>query len=152
MLIVDRLFGSTGEGGRVMPGTGTQLDVPTRKISQCMQGWLSSHYLGFDWSRPTISSDEPWRGMAASTNGNLMIFVGSGRYRNFETADTRLFFHEITHMPQWQSRQMTTPSYAGSAIAHGFNHDAIPYEIDAESVGRFLDSVYNDEGRPCDNH
>jgi hypothetical protein len=78
-----------------------------------------------------------------------MIFAGPGGYRNFETADTRLFFHEVTHMPQWQSGQLTTLSYIGSAIAHGLSHRAIPVEIDARTVGQTLNDIYNNEGRPC---
>jgi RHS repeat-associated protein len=122
----------------------------TRKISKCMQKWLSSHYLGFDWSRPTISSNAPLPYMAASTDSQLMIYVGFKRFDSFETADTFLFFHEIAHMPQWASGELTGLGYVGSTIWNLANHDAIPVELNANTVGKFLSDLYEDEGRPCD--
>lgn len=121
----------------------------TRRISQCMQRWLSRHYFGFDWNLPTISSDAPLPYMGASTNSDLMIFVGHKQYSSFER-NSWLFFHEIAHMPQWASGDLTTLGYVGSAAKHFFRHDDIPVEIEANSVRDFLRATYNDEGRPCD--
>jgi hypothetical protein len=121
----------------------------TRKISPCMQGWLGNHYGGFDWSRPTISSDPPLPGMAASTNSDLTVFVGGGRnFDNFEK-NTWLFFHEMAHFPQWAGGSLTTLGYVGSAFRHLGVHDNIPVEIEADTVRDFLNEAYKAEGKPC---
>ena len=132
------------QNGRTRAGGGR-----TKKISLCMQGWLGDHYGGFDWSRPTISSDPPLPGMAASTNSDLTVFVGGGRnFNNFEK-NTRLFFHEIAHFPQWAGGGLTTLGYIGSAIRHLGVHDNIPVEIGADTVRDFLIGAYEAEGKPC---
>ena len=121
----------------------------TRKILPCMQSWLGNHYGGFDWNTPTISSDPPLPGMAANTNSDLTVFVGGGRnFDNFEK-NTRLFFHEIAHFPQWSGGSLTTMGYIGSAIWHLGVHDNIPVEIEADAVRDFLNQAYKDEGKPC---
>jgi hypothetical protein len=119
-------FGDDGRGDLERP---TKPRRPqTRKITQCMQKWLSSHYLGVDWSAPTISSDAPLPYMGASTNSDLEIFVGHRQFGSFER-NSWLFFHEMAHMPQWASGDLTTLSYVGSAARHFFKHDNIPVEL-----------------------
>lgn len=128
--------------------TGGELRPRTRKISQCMQGWLGDHFPGFDWNKPTISSAPPLPRMAANTNSDLMVFVGPKSFNNFEK-NTWLFFHEIAHFPQWSGGSLTTMGYIGSAIRHLGVHDNIPVEIEADMVRDVLNQAYKDEGKPC---
>lgn len=114
-----------------------------------MQGWLGNHYLGYDWSMPTISAADPLPGMVANTDPDLYVYVGRRQFSNFERQG-QLFFHEMAHMPQWTGGSLTVPGYFASAIWHGGVHDNIPVEIEAGNVGNFLNDAYIDEGKPCD--
>lgn len=125
-----------------------------KRISSCMRGFLSSHFLGYDWNRTIITDDAPVWGSVASTGVDT---INVGRlYDSFES-DKGLFFHEVAHMPQWASGALTLRGYIGSAaynyVRSGFDkaaaHGSIPWEAEANGVRDFLNNVYNEEGKPC---
>ncbi len=83
-----------------------------RKLSPCMVNFLSRATSGTDWGAVRAAEGSTWGGTRASTSLNLVTFR-DWRY----AGNSNLVFHELGHLPDWQSGELTNLSYLGDSAS-----------------------------------
>ena len=87
-----------------------------KKLSPCMVGFLNRATSGTDWGAVRFTEGSTWGGRRASTSLNLVTYSDWRHSRDFS-----LLLHELGHMPDWQSGELTNFSYARESASAWWN-------------------------------
>lgn len=122
----------------------------TRELTPCMVNFLNGATSGTDWGAVRAAEGSTWGGRRASTSLNLVTF----RSWNY-AGDSNLVFHEIGHLPDWQSGELTNMSYAAESASAMWNGQdswaGNRFEQNANLFAIIVGDMYNEAGRPCGN-
>lgn len=123
----------------------------TKKLSSCMVNFLNKTATGTDWGAIRAVEGNTWGDRRASTSLDLITF-SDWRY----ASDSNLVFHELGHLPDWQSGELTNAAYVmESASAWWDGEDKWAgnrFEQNAELFKILVSDAYEAEQRPCGNN
>lgn len=82
------------------------------KLAACLVNFLNKEAPGADWSSVGVSQGNTWGDTPASTGPGKITF-----HDNQGAADLSLLFHELGHIPQWESGRLSIAKYAGEVAS-----------------------------------